>query len=1146
MAAVAPRPPSPPRASPSPPFDSAANFDLPAAELAEGGLAGALTLSGEGGASSAASATLDVRTNFDGPGPAGGLGADVGASPEASPEVTTDESRQTGADSPAFEADGDDDAFSHFGDVAQLAAKAMESVDMERLCADLFAQEALAGEALGAATAQAAAVTHAKEGAGVVSPITQGQADAAASAKGSSLAVPSTIAVPSQTTEALMSPAPRGENKVTPAPSAVPAVPTKPALLPKSQPFLSHQAGAQGLMQPNLHGVAPQAPINSRAQFSSQRNGFEVPEAKRQRFDHPAAAAPCGHGGQGYSLPAQVDAHIHQAARATQQFLQGQAPSPRCPSPSPQASPASMAVSKAQAAPNQDEVVCARCHFPGADVQIRCGRGCAYHARCLDLSALCRDVRNHNGLSPQGPHEAGREVCVRSCPHCAGPAGGMAILPLSFGDMDRAQAAAREAFLRSGLVDPAHLGSGSSQGKRPPSGEAVGSPEGSLNGPLDGSLGENLPPGLLGLPTAVPSHAGAQPPRRSVPCYDPARPRTGRWTDAELAFRDALIGHFLAGALPLGEGLKLNDFLPNMLKSKQSRLAKKMKHAKLSTRYFRPQAGCVGDVDAARELSKLEQEFVRGVPDPVERSEIAFHMAREWRDHLARRLSSLGIQFDGRRYLASAEEAERRLALATERHRLAKRRFLMGKAMATDADPAAREEGVFVSAEAKDGFELAVERSVANSAGTHAASAQAGATVVNAAGKDKEHARWSSGEPNFRHAAPFLAGIASYVERNGAPFEHIDVWVPSQGDDGRLRHGGSATMGVQVVPIEPPAGTSMTHGTASPTLASPSPSNALRREPLPQEDRRSLSLFGEHSSHFSFAPGAGLPGRTHASNRPEWARRLADAPAFGVRTAAAVPVDSPTVGRVVVGLYSRHDRPRDEGLLARLAADLRLLNPCPRWKLVVDVDGAGCGGDESQGASSLHAPPPDARGSPVLSSTTTQTATTRQTSLGSCQSAATASTCAHDPTVSPKDAQIRALVLLLGETLPSDPNSPLGQQLRGLLSLRLLLLRGHRRTPEEDRLVDTVLVLFESYAAAGRRRADIAVMVARDFDFHLRMEEKLAAAYGAPPAGPASSPAIPAPPRMYAAHPVMAYNAVQRQCAQSSAGSASPKSAGSR
>jgi hypothetical protein len=53
--------------------------------------------------------------------------------------------------------------------------------------------------------------------------------------------------------------------------------------------------------------------------------------------------------------------------------------------------------------------------------------------------------------------------------------------------------------------------------------------------------------------------------------------RTGRFTSEEMAFCDLLILLFKEGQLPVDEGTKLNDFLSSMLKSKQSRLTKKMK-----------------------------------------------------------------------------------------------------------------------------------------------------------------------------------------------------------------------------------------------------------------------------------------------------------------------------------------------------------------------------------------------------------------------------------------------------------------------------------------------------------------------------------------------------------------------------------------
>ena len=178
-------------------------------------------------------------------------------------------------------------------------------------------------------------------------------------------------------------------------------------------------------------------------------------------------------------------------------------------------------------------------------------------------------------------------------------------------------------------------------------------------------------------------------------CYDPAIPRTGRWTDEELAFRDAIIAHFLDGSLPLSNGLKLNDFLSNMLKSKQSRLTKKMKHAKLSTKYFRIKSGYLSPMQNSKDFSSLEYSFVNVIADPIERSEIQFHMQKEWRDHLAERCTYLRIQFDADEWLKSVDFMDRRVALEMNRSRMVKRRCLMGKAMETDVS--ASLPGVFIN-----------------------------------------------------------------------------------------------------------------------------------------------------------------------------------------------------------------------------------------------------------------------------------------------------------------------------------------------------------------------------------------------------------------------------------------------------------------
>lgn len=80
-----------------------------------------------------------------------------------------------------------------------------------------------------------------------------------------------------------------------------------------------------------------------------------------------------------------------------------------------------------------------------------------------------------------------------------------------------------------------------------------------------------------------------------------------------------------------------------------------------------------------------------------------------------------------------------------------------------------------------------------------------------------------------------------------------------------------------------------------------------------------------------------------------------------------------------------------------------------------------------------------------------------------------------------KSAQIKDLLAILCENISSDPN----QSVQDLMTLRVLLIRPSL-TPEEEHLLDTVLILFESYLTAGRSRPDIATMVVRDFSFHFR------------------------------------------------------------
>jgi hypothetical protein len=190
----------------------------------------------------------------------------------------------------------------------------------------------------------------------------------------------------------------------------------------------------------------------------------------------------------------------------------------------------------------------------------------------------------------------------------------------------------------------------------------------------------------------------------------------------------------------------------------------------------------------------------------------------------------------------------------------------------------------------------------------------------------------------------------------------VDIWVPSssegypnldptgatapeptvlgsgskpEGGRGRLVFAGSASVGAQIV-----AG----GGGAQP----PPTGGGASVVPLSSEEIYHLSLFGSYSEKFSFTYGCGLPGRVFESAVPAWEQFITNAPShlferrggalqFGIKTAVGLPIRSPNVGRVVLVLYSRHNREKDDMLVAQMVRDFQILCPAPRWKLMVDM-----------------------------------------------------------------------------------------------------------------------------------------------------------------------------------------------------------------
>ena len=81
-----------------------------------------------------------------------------------------------------------------------------------------------------------------------------------------------------------------------------------------------------------------------------------------------------------------------------------------------------------------------------------------------------------------------------------------------------------------------------------------------------------------------------------------------------------------------------------------------------------------------------------------------------------------------------------------------------------------------------------------------------------------------------------------------------------------------------------------------------------------------------------------------------------------------------------------------------------------------------------------------------------------------------------------KDSRIAAVVSLLGEYMPSNPNSELASYIPGFMAMRLMMLKP-TWTELEKELVQTIVASYSSYTSAGRSKSEVAVLLARDCMF---------------------------------------------------------------
>ena len=164
----------------------------------------------------------------------------------------------------------------------------------------------------------------------------------------------------------------------------------------------------------------------------------------------------------------------------------------------------------------------------------------------------------------------------------------------------------------------------------------------------------------------------------SISCSGLARgqQRTGRWTNEESALVEFLVTTFDQGLLPLPHGIKLNEFLGDMLLCKSSRLTKKMKNAKLSTRSFVLGKPCAQFTAEDRErLSMLQESFLSSLSSEPIRLVLRLNLAKQWRTHFYNICLQVGyphVQADA--WTQSLHELENRANRAEEVVRRIRRR----------------------------------------------------------------------------------------------------------------------------------------------------------------------------------------------------------------------------------------------------------------------------------------------------------------------------------------------------------------------------------------------------------------------------------------------------------------------------------------
>jgi len=583
--------------------------------------------------------------------------------------------------------------------------------------------------------------------------------------------------------------------------------------------------------------------------------------------------------------------------------------------------------------------------------------------------------------------------------------------------------------------------------------------------------------------------------------------RTGRWSQEEVLFVDQLVAGFDSGKLPLPHGIKLNEYLGDILMCKSSRLTKKMKNAKLSSRSFTIQSSNSLTKDECVTLSVLQMHFLNSLPSESMKLELKFIMTKLWRTNLSNLCIQIGYpHLNATEWVASLEEMERRAADSQELVRKARRRR-MGIALKQDVGSNAN-SGVFISGVPANGATVTNPPIVRSTPAPAPAAPQQVTSAPADSGQQQPLSQPSSTIPLYdmemlrecfpdqptdysnRHGGrmrtlsgdfsigiddlvdplvttpvlgptqhhphsftesnylgdcgPFLEQVVHYIEQNSTHFEHMDVWVPSYQESSlRLFHAGHAT-----------------------------------RSNIDASVAFQLHEFGIYSTNFSFEPAHGLPGRVFSTGCPSWEchvdsadssefERAGGAKVYGVKTAVGIPLSSSGVGRIILILYSSKHIDRNDGMLKKLVEDLSRWIPEPRWKLVIDfgtsfsVDNESTTKGKAVSMQSISKALPDVE--------------KRHSSALSKPSPEIVSPSTEGRPSTPENIE-QKLASLLGDHMPATGDSH-------CMSLRLLLLRS-RRSQEEEEWIDIIKKSYEMYSKENKRQpSELVSLIAKEWTF---------------------------------------------------------------